>query len=499
MCQQIKSPTGDIRPSLKAPVMQTSIQSPTMESISPWLGHNPRNFTYPQVQRQMFGKLEETSITMEIPISWYYVSKIVRVTPEDFTGYARSRPTNTTKSLNSKISWEYFVQQCKEKVLVWIQLAHYNVVKVYGLQQNLNICVEYCPKGSLREYLREQSGGSPNKETIIYDVLEGIEYMHSLNPPVIHGNLNAGKIFIDAGGRTKIGEFGLTALCYHVAPLLPTVVFTGFNRWMSPELFDFQSEGAPAPTVASDMWALACTLFEIVSDKLPYPDYKHDIRVQRAILKGERPGDFAGRLEGNPGFWALVDSCWSKDPLQRPSIKRILTSYLEGNPRKAYSPLNQSANLPDVKSPEASEERVEMSPQDIVEKLEQVHIRGQEIGQVRERAEAIMEGIKRSLAAEREAEKAHREAVAARKREQKKLQALINETMVDNEGKDTQTAMHNLHEREPDAQKDDLERMDAQCATSEPTTGFDVDPAISRRSGVLPPLQQSTSGTVPPS
>lgn len=72
-----------------------------------------------------------------------------------------------------------------------------------------------------------------------------------------------GKVFIDAQGRTKIGEFGLAALCYHIAPLVPSVTFTGFSRWMSPELFDLGPDGDVRPTLASDVWALACTMYEV--------------------------------------------------------------------------------------------------------------------------------------------------------------------------------------------------------------------------------------------
>ncbi|KAG8731936.1 hypothetical protein FRC11_001478, partial [Ceratobasidium sp. 423] len=507
-----------------------------MEVTRPRLNRDPDGFTYLPVSKNSEstflarGSAADVwrvaqDITNNGRSKFVYISKVVRVTPEDFVNYARSKPANANKvcpfpedleglltsqhkSSSNKVSWEYFVQQCKQKVLVWVQLTHDSIVKVYGLQQSLNVCVEYCPKGALREYLQQEHAEHPDKQKIvglplpICDILEGVGYMHSRDPPVVHGNLNAGKIFVDAGGRTKIGEFGLTALCYHVAPLLSTVVFTGFNRWMSPELFDFESDSAPAPTVASDIWALACTLFEIISEKLPYPDYKHDIRVQRAILKGERPGHFAGGSGGDrdPGFWALVESCWSKDPSKRPSIKTILANYVEGKPLKSSPPPIQPAKSP-ANRPAEARGREEISSEDTAEKTEQVPIRGEEIEGMRERADAVMEEFKRSLAAERAAEKAHREAIAARKREEQRVQALIDEDLISGEQKkNAQRKLESLQGRECDAPMEEREQRGIQHSASESIVApeFDVDSVISEWTEALPPRQPTSRRGFPP-
>ena len=71
-----------------------------------------------------------------------------------------------------------------------------------------------------------------------------------------------GKIFVDASGITKIGEFGLAALCSKFAGSLPGVSMEGLSRWMSPELLDPHQEDVAA-TVMSDIWALGCTVFEV--------------------------------------------------------------------------------------------------------------------------------------------------------------------------------------------------------------------------------------------
>lgn len=109
---------------------------------------------------------------------------------------------------------------------------------------------------------------------------------------------------------------------------------------MSPELFAL--DGSALPAAASDIWALACTIIEIISERLPYMEYKHDVRIQRAIIKGEPPArrqaGFNGQYDSE--LWSTIESCWARDPYQRPSIRDILTQIestqrrmSEGDPR----------------------------------------------------------------------------------------------------------------------------------------------------------------------
>jgi serine/threonine protein kinase len=72
-------------------------------------------------------------------------------------------------------------------------------------------------------------------------------------------------LFVDERGRIKIGEFGLANLCQTIAPLVPSITFTGFSRWRSPELLDIDpdEDSIIVPTKASDIWSLGCTVYEV--------------------------------------------------------------------------------------------------------------------------------------------------------------------------------------------------------------------------------------------
>ena len=111
--------------------------------------------------------------------------------------------------------------------------------------------------------------------------------------------------------------------------------------WQAPELLLNESDDEPPKTLASDIWAFACTVFEVgtfafgdsvtqktmqlLDGRLPYHWYKYDYAVIRAICKGQKPvreKDERSRLS-----ISLSDSlvaCWSSDASERPSIEEVV-------------------------------------------------------------------------------------------------------------------------------------------------------------------------------
>ncbi|EUC55600.1 tyrosine kinase domain protein [Rhizoctonia solani AG-3 Rhs1AP] len=217
------------------------------------------------------------------------------------------------------------------KVLQWASLRHENIIRVYSHTQSLNLHVDFCPNGTVRDAFQTPGGRMKDKWDIISETLAGLKYLHDHNPPIIHGNINAGKLFLDSNYKTKIGEFGLAALCYQISPFVPSISFDGFSRWMSKELLaiDPITKSSLSPTTQSDIWALACTILEIFTEKFPFARYNLDFQIMTAILSGELPG-FRDELASGHNFnmvWEVLEGCWSGDPLLRPKIDSIILRF----------------------------------------------------------------------------------------------------------------------------------------------------------------------------
>ncbi|KAG8713344.1 hypothetical protein FRC08_013375 [Ceratobasidium sp. 394] len=219
--------------------------------------------------------------------------------------------------------WRGFIEDYKSQVNRWSSVRHKNVVKVLKFSggEGLNLVEEYCIHGTARDRRWPADIGTYD---VIHSAVTGLRHLHELDPPVIHGGLNADKVYIGDGNVIKLGEFGLAMLAQQFATLVPTVSFDGLCRWMSPELLS--NENALLFTLRSDIWALGCTLFEIVSRQLPYSDCKHDIEVVKRIKSGTRPGrqDEQDTSTGVLHLWPAIEACWRVDPEQRPSAYEIV-------------------------------------------------------------------------------------------------------------------------------------------------------------------------------
>ncbi|KDN34926.1 hypothetical protein RSAG8_12016, partial [Rhizoctonia solani AG-8 WAC10335] len=223
--------------------------------------------------------------------------------------------------------WKDFINAFRSKVDQWKPLAHPNVVQMLGIYGACDLYVEHVANGTARQYLAERSNHHiPLRMRMIGDILSGLDYLHSRDPAVVHGCIRMDKLFVDSQGTTKIGEFGLASLFEGFDLFAPSVSQVGRIRWMSPELLEENALGQrPAPTTESDIWSLGCTLFEIMSGKLPYFRCKRDLQVRRAMISERSPGEPEDLLSPEfVAFWTLLTPCWKWTPEQRSPVKELI-------------------------------------------------------------------------------------------------------------------------------------------------------------------------------
>ncbi|QRV95959.1 Tyrosine kinase domain protein [Ceratobasidium sp. AG-Ba] len=246
------------------------------------------------------------------------------------------------------------MQDFRVKATQWSSLQHMNIVKVFGLGENLDLKVEFCENGTARQYLEKHDFNSQKKQKIIQDIMQGVAYLHAQDPPIVHGSLQLGKIFVSEDGTARVGEFGLSILTSGFAMFAPAVSVAGLSRWMAPELIDIEAEDWKSHvTIASDTWALGCTLLELVSGDTPYKEIKRELGVRRAIIQGKKPGSIP--LEGGEfrDTWNFMVKCWQAAPSDRPILPKILAALRPPSPSSSLissappdSGLNPLGSLP---------------------------------------------------------------------------------------------------------------------------------------------------------
>jgi hypothetical protein len=151
-------------------------------------------------------------------------------------------------------------------------LRHPNVVSFLGVcMQPPSIVTEYCARRSLTDVLRGAKV-SPAKAAemawvrrlnMVLDAAKGMLYLHAHSPPIIHRDLKSPNLLVDGHWRVKVSDFNLSKLLEEGAAMSSMAATN--PRWLAPEIL----AGNPA-TFASDVYAFAVVLWEILTWELPW-------------------------------------------------------------------------------------------------------------------------------------------------------------------------------------------------------------------------------------
>lgn len=144
----------------------------------------------------------------------------------------------------------------------------------------------------------------------ILDVASGLAYLHALDPPIIHQDVKPANVLIDDNGNYAITDFGISTVSGHDNE----GETSGTLAYMAPERFDSNGE----PRKESDIWGLGVTLYELMTNKLPFGEnggrYQPDGKV---VL--DYPPYIPSEIR------SVVDACLDKDPGQRPTAEMLVS------------------------------------------------------------------------------------------------------------------------------------------------------------------------------
>ncbi|KAG8948346.1 hypothetical protein FRC04_009842 [Tulasnella sp. 424] len=206
-------------------------------------------------------------------------------------------------------------------------LSHENTVIFTGFVEDVSkgiawLIFQWETNGNIREFLQSGTWEIPERISLIRDVACCIEYLHSHEPPICHGDLNRRitvklNILVNSENRAVITDFGSARLLDRTTEgaasdaKIPTrsraqndgekdsspriemfitdtvTTFTGpawTLRWAAPEVLDGEF-----PDLPSDIWAFGWICWEIMTDTYPFADVKQDGGVVLRVAAGDLP------------------------------------------------------------------------------------------------------------------------------------------------------------------------------------------------------------------
>eukprot|EP00357_Protocruzia_adherens_P011800 CAMPEP_0115010450 /NCGR_PEP_ID=MMETSP0216-20121206/23326_1 /TAXON_ID=223996 /ORGANISM="Protocruzia adherens, Strain Boccale" /LENGTH=469 /DNA_ID=CAMNT_0002378673 /DNA_START=165 /DNA_END=1574 /DNA_ORIENTATION=- len=213
-----------------------------------------------------------------------------RITIDDFTvekflgegAFARvvlAKKTTSGKEFAIKIIEKKHIKREKKEAQIYMErhvlskLKHPNIIKLYSTFQdveNLYFVLELCRNGELFAKLKKY-GKLPLDLTAFYtaEIVNVLEYIHLQG--VFHRDLKPENVLIDHNGHIKVSDWGTAKIIGDQDAITPTqaktkrATFVGTAEYVSPELLK-DEESSPA----SDLWALGCMVFQMISGRSPF-------------------------------------------------------------------------------------------------------------------------------------------------------------------------------------------------------------------------------------
>ena len=200
------------------------------------------------------------------------------------------------------------------------------------------LIMEYMDHGSLYDLLQNNTVCLDGEQIlfILRDLAQGLRFLHSANPQVVHGDLKARNISVDSRLRAKVADFGLSEK--------KRLGATGTPYWMAPELLRRETTN----TTQSDMYAVGIILYEVYARKNPYEGEDLASVLGKVLdnMVSKRPPT----PEGCPvEMERLMKKCWDKDPAKRPSC-RELDMKLKSLNAARVEPTRRSVSMQRVKN-----------------------------------------------------------------------------------------------------------------------------------------------------
>ncbi|KDQ08507.1 hypothetical protein BOTBODRAFT_118625, partial [Botryobasidium botryosum FD-172 SS1] len=182
--------------------------------------------------------------------------------------------------------------------------------------------------GDARAFLRAHPNANRHKleRLQLRGVVAAVEYLHGLQPAVAHGDIKAANVLVQDDGEACLGDFGLSRFIQRVSTGSTTTVFSGTPRWMAPELLFSENDDVAPVTKEGDVYALGCLALELTTDEWPWYSIRNDLECMLKVHQGllsPRPKNEVAMRELPDELWALIESCWSYKPSNRPQITAI--------------------------------------------------------------------------------------------------------------------------------------------------------------------------------
>ena len=222
-----------------------------------------------------------------------------------------------------------FIRECDH----CSKLNHPNIVRFIGmyhpLQQLFPVMIMELMGESLTTYAEKPNISFKRRMSILHDVAEGLSYLHSRNPPVIHRDLSPNNILLKHLPLlpvAKIADLGV-AKVINIEDTVSKQYLTkapGTVHFMPPEAL----KDNPQYDTSLDVFSYGGITLYTVNGKWPKPTALAEYDPVTCQVQGfnevQRRQEYLDKMTGEAEVLRpLVKACLHNDPMKRPSILEL--------------------------------------------------------------------------------------------------------------------------------------------------------------------------------
>lgn len=182
------------------------------------------------------------------------------------------------------------LQRLYSEVHLLSTLKHDSIIRFYTSwididQKTFNFITEMFTSGTLREYRKKYRRVDIRAiKSWGRQILQGLVYLHSRDPPVIHRDLKCDNIFVNGHlGQVKIGDLGLAAILQGSKSAHSVI---GTPEFMAPELYEEDYNELV------DVYSFGMCVLEMLTCEYPYSECANPAQIYKKVTSGKLPGAF---------------------------------------------------------------------------------------------------------------------------------------------------------------------------------------------------------------
>lgn len=224
-----------------------------------------------------------------------------------------------------------FSRECR----ILSRINHANVVQFLGVyfQREVDVPIlvmEFLPTNLTACIEKHGCFPSEVKYSILRDIAQGLVYLHSQCPPIIHRDLSSNNILLSPVMTAKIADLGVAKIM-KMSPLQMSKMTRspGTHMYMPPEAM----VADPLYNTSIDVFSYGILTIQIFCGQSPLPDVGPTHWSEEgelvAISEADRRRKFLDKMGTDHPLMSLILKCISNDPSLRPASIDIVNELTE--------------------------------------------------------------------------------------------------------------------------------------------------------------------------